>query len=381
MKRLIALFLILLTALPLFISCEDADDKENKNDSTANISDYGTNLVEVDILNFKLTDYVTLGQYKGITYKPKSTELTEKEINTALDEFRNVPVADIEHEVKDGDVLVLDYIGTIDGVAFEGGTAEGTKLQIGSGAYIDGFETGLIGHKVGEKVVLKLKFPDNYGRTDLNGKNCQFDVTIQKVYKLQQMTDEFVKANSDYTTVEEYMDNLKKTLQEQKNAEAESEDFSSVWNVIKESTTLKTLPEQPIKNYYNVQLNYFERMAQSAGYTAEQFAPLYTQYYLGEQMTLDGYKTYLYDASKSYMKEIFILYAIAAKENLLTSRDDYFAYLQQQIDSSSPSGNAPTVIDYDAQLSVADRSYLVTSAILTPRVVDFIMKNAVKVSQ
>lgn len=145
--------------------------------------------------------YVTLGDYKGIEYTKTVAEVTEDDIQSKLDSFVDGLAETNEvtdRAVEDGDIVNIDYVGTMDGEEFEGGSDTGYDLTIGSNSFIDGFETGLIGHNVGEEVSLDLQFPDPYpNNTDYSGKDVNFKVTINKisVKTTPELTDQLVKDN------------------------------------------------------------------------------------------------------------------------------------------------------------------------------------------
>lgn len=153
--------------------------------------------------NVKLSDYVDLGEYKGLSVDTASDEYKE-EYNACISE--DIALNDFYFEKKDaiadGDIANIDYIGKKDGVAFDGGTAEGYDLEIGSNSFINGFEDGLIGAVAGETLDLNLKFPDDYGNEELNGKEVVFTVTVNSVRTPDTPENYFNKL--DFKTVDDY---------------------------------------------------------------------------------------------------------------------------------------------------------------------------------
>ncbi len=118
----------------------------------------------------KLSDYIKMGDYKGLSVMAQPISVTDEEVDLEIEnrlKAQSTTEEIKEGEVKDGDTAIITYEGTIDGKPFDGGSAEGYSLTIGSGQFIDGFESGLVGVKVGESKTLKLKFPENYGKEDL----------------------------------------------------------------------------------------------------------------------------------------------------------------------------------------------------------------------
>ena len=180
------------------------------------------------IAGIKASDYVEMCDYKNITVSRSDLDITEEEWNSYVE---NILAAypdnstDTSLKIKDGDTINLDYVGSIDGVEFQGGSTGGmgTSLTIGSHSYIDGFEDAIIGHNVGENFDIHVTFPEDYGKEDLNGKEAVFNITVNSVQVPSTFNDDFVKAHySDVaSTTEEYKqyymdsmfdDNLKQYL-------------------------------------------------------------------------------------------------------------------------------------------------------------------------
>ncbi len=163
-------------------------------DYSAGLNDDGT------IKNVRALDYVSLCDYKNITVARCEVEISDEEmqdqINKLLSAYPEV-VTDTSVTIKDGYTINLDYVGSIDGVEFQGGSTNGagTSLTIGSHSYIDGFEDAIIGHHVGENFDINVTFPEDYGKEDLNGKAAVFNITINSVQKLGEFDDAFVKEN------------------------------------------------------------------------------------------------------------------------------------------------------------------------------------------
>ena len=180
------------------------------------------------IAGIKALDYVDMCDYKNITVSRSDMDITEEDWNSYVE---NILAAypdnstDTSIKIKEGDTINLDYVGSIDGVEFQGGSTGGmgTSLTIGSHAYIDGFEDAIIGHNVGENFDIPVTFPENYGKDELNGKEAVFNITVNSVQVPSKFNDDFVKAHySDVaSTTEEYKqyykdsefdDNLKQYL-------------------------------------------------------------------------------------------------------------------------------------------------------------------------
>lgn len=171
--------------------------------------------------DYKALDYVKLGDYKGLEVTLASTDVTDEEVEQQVE--TNLNNNDKSEEIKEGtvengDVANIDYEGKLNGKAFDGGTAKGYDLTIGSGSFIDGFEDGLIGKKIGDTVDLNLTFPKDYSSTDLAGKEVVFTVKINSVKRAPKLTDELAAeiSNNEYKTAEAYNNYIKEDLEKTK---------------------------------------------------------------------------------------------------------------------------------------------------------------------
>ena len=166
---------------------------------------------------------VTLGDYKGIEVEKKTAEVTDEELQAEIDKVResNSRMITIEDRaVEDGDITTIDFEGFVDGEPFEGGKGEDYPLTIGSHSFIDNFEEQLIGKKIGEETEVNVTFPEQYQAKELQGKPAVFKVTVKeiKVKELPEVDDDFAQDVSEFDTVDEYKEDLKKKLLENKEA-------------------------------------------------------------------------------------------------------------------------------------------------------------------
>ena len=163
---------------------------------------------------------VELGKYEGVEVTKIDEEVTEEEIDAAVDEERenNARTVTVERAIKDGDTAVIDFTGYKDGEEFEGGKGEGYSLNIGSHSFVDTFEDQLIGHKAGEEVEVNVTFPEEYQSEELAGEDAMFKVVIHEVKERQlpEADDEFAQDVSEFDTLAEYRDSLKEKLLENK---------------------------------------------------------------------------------------------------------------------------------------------------------------------
>lgn len=248
-----------------------------------------------------LSEYVTLGNYKGLSVD-KSTETFNTVFNTVVEndvsKF-NITEKITEGEVRDGDVVNIDYVGKRKGVAFDGGTAQGYDLTIGSNSFIAGFESGLIGAKIGSTVDLHLTFPENYGNAELAGAAVVFTVTVNYVKSSEAVNMENHYAEAGYDSYEEYKAAVEKRA-------AQSLLFEQVLNASK----VEKYPESDKQTFVNAVYKYREKFYKD-NYSVDFETVL--QY---NGMTTEDYKKQLNDSAESQLKDQMIYYAIFQKEEL-----------------------------------------------------------------
>lgn len=218
---------------------------------------------------------VTLGQYKGLEVEKYSTDVTDEEIDARLAEeaeknARKVTVED--RPVQEGDEVILDYEGFIDGVAFEGGKGENHPLVIGSGSFIPGFEEQLIGIKAGMDAEVKVTFPEEYHAKDLQGKEAVFQCKVHeiKAKEVPEIDDEFASEVSEFDTLEEYKEDLKKSIAQKKESEGkEKQEDEAVEQAVKNAQY--ELPEAMVETQVSQMTEDFTRRIKNQGLTMEQY--------------------------------------------------------------------------------------------------------------
>lgn len=211
---------------------------------------------------------VKLGAYKGLTIeKAEVQKVKSADIDAELDKVRERNARFVEvtdRAVENGDQVNLDYCGKVDGVAFEGGTAEKQSLTIGSHTFIEGFEEQLVGMKIGETKDINVTFPAEYHSSDLAGKPAVFTVTINGITKkeLPELDDEFAKDVSEFSTLKEYKDDIKKTIAEKYQKDADNKDESKLVETVVNNAEIDVpdvMIEEQIDQYiedFKYQLSY-----------------------------------------------------------------------------------------------------------------------------
>ena len=218
---------------------------------------------------------VTLGEYKGLEVEKVSTRVTQKEIDAKVQEEAEKNAREITVEdrpVQDGDQVILDFEGFVDGVAFEGGKGENYPLTIGSGSFIPGFEDQLIGAEAEKEVEVNVTFPEDYHAEDLKGKAAVFKCTVHeiKAKELPEIDDEFAAEVSEFDTLEEYKSDIKAKLKEQKAAEGKRKQEDAVVEQAIKNAEYE-IPQPMIETETIQMADDFARRLQSQGLSMEQY--------------------------------------------------------------------------------------------------------------
>jgi len=314
---------------------------------------------------------ITLGQYMGIEVTAVDTTVTDEELQEELEFLFRV-------DVRDGDYINLDFTGYVDGETFEGGSTDGAgyDLSIGSGTFIEGFEEGLIGSKVGDEVSLNLTFPENYGG-DLSGKDVVFECKINQIYYtsgVAELTEQFVTENTEYKTVEEYKESIRAELIALKEDEAESAQYSELYQKVLENCEVKKYPkallEQHTKEaeeYYNSMIEYYTTMFYvyyGQSLTKDQVLEVlgFTQEKLDEEI-----KNVAYDSAKLVM----VMTVIAEKEGITVSQAEFEEELALNIEAAGVESAA----DFYEQTGYTEEK--LRQDCLVGKVLDTLLDNAV----
>ncbi len=272
---------------------------------------------------------VTLGEYKGVTVEKAETTVSAKEVNEKLaaELEKNARVVEVEREIKKDDIANIDFVGSVDGVEFEGGKGEDYPLTIGSGTFIPGFEDQLIGHKAGETVDVKVTFPENYGAKDLAGKEALFVTTIKTVKEKQvpAADDEFASEVSEFDTLDEYKKDLKKTLKEEKEKAATTTNERNVIAKVVENASVEIPAPMLEAQLDNMLYDYQTRLAQQ-GIPMDQYLKITGQ-------TVEQIKDQMKESAEKNLKTSLVIEAIMEKENITVADervDEEFKKIAEQ---------------------------------------------------
>ena len=263
---------------------------------------------------------VSLGKYKGVKIDKIDTEVTEDEVNAAIDKERESNAREITVEdraVKDGDMTVLDFEGFVDGVAFEGGKGENYPLTIGSGAFIPGFEEQLVGAELNKEVEVNVTFPEDYQAENLKGKAAVFKCTVKEIKEkeLPELYDEFASEVSEFDTLAEYKEDVKKKLTEKKEAEAKDKKEEAVIEAIVADAKMD-IPEAMIETQQRQMVDDFAQRLSMQGLTLE-------QYYQFTGLDHDKMLEQVKPTAEKRIKSRLVLEAVVAAENITTDDADY----------------------------------------------------------
>lgn len=332
--------------------------------------------------NYDLSKYVKVGNYKGLEYTSQKASVTDEEVDVEI-QRRLQKAAKTENsktgKVENGDTINISFVGKIDGKEFEGGSSESTDITVGTTQMIDGFVEGLIGKNVGDSVTLNLKFPDDYGKTDLQGKAVEFKVTINSKKKISvpKLNKEFVKKNSKYKTVKEYKEGVKKELLNQKQKSIDSTVKQELWSRIIDKSKANKYPEKELNEAMS-QANKLEESykAQAQNYGME------WETYLKTVMRTDkkGFEKLKQEYAKNIVFNRMVMYSIARSENISLSNREYKKEILKILeDNGYDEESFKKAFGKDIETYADEQNW--RQKILFDKVLDKVMKDGKKVSQ
>ena len=263
---------------------------------------------------------VELGKYKGVEVAKADLEVTEEEIEAEITKERenNARTITVEDRaVKDGDMTVINFEGFVDGVAFEGGKGENYPLTIGSGAFIPGFEDQLVGANLNEEVEVNVTFPEDYQAEELAGKPAVFKCTVLEIKEkeLPEADDEFAAEVSEFDTIAEYKEDIKKNLAEKKASAAKSQKESEVIEAIVNDSKMD-VPEAMIETKQRQMVDDFAQRMQMQGLSME-------QYFQFTGLTPEKMLDQVRPQAEANIKSRLVLEAIVAAENIQPTEEDF----------------------------------------------------------
>jgi len=263
---------------------------------------------------------VTLGAYKGIEVDKVEVTVSDDEVNAEIERerernARSVSVSD--RAVQDKDQTVIDFEGFVDGVAFQGGKGENYPLTIGSGAFIPGFEEQLIGKNIGEECDVNVTFPEEYHAEDLAGKPAVFKVTVKEIKEkiLPELDDEFAAEVSEFDTLAEYKEDVKKNLTEKREKDVKNAKEDAVVDAIIENATME-IPEAMIETQQKQMIQEFAQNIQMQGLSID-------QYFQFTGLTPEAMMEQVKPQAEKRIKSRLVLEAVAKAENITVTEEDF----------------------------------------------------------
>ena len=395
MKKNLSVLLVVAMAVTSLTACgskseEAASDAASGGSSTEAAATAGSNdiasLQNLDKLEVKALDeinpldYITLGEYKGLTVEVAPASVTDEDVDNYIKNLIESNPAKTEitdRPIQKGDIANIDYEGKYadTGVAFEGGTAQGFDLDIGSGMFIPGFEDGLVGVNLGDTVDLDLTFPEEYGSKDLAGKKVVFTVKVNKISeKSKDPTDEWAAGlgMEGVTNLEQLKETSKKQLTEEAEATHKADVESAVIDKVIEISEYKDFPQE-VLNYYliqeNQQLENYAQMYTAYGQptTASDIVRMMMQNTAPDQSDPDAF---LKNMVNEVAQQFITFAAIAKNENLAISDEDVENYLKEAFDAGSTGYSSLDELKGDVD------SKTIKEGLMADKVVGFLVDNA-----
>ena len=362
-KRFLAVVMCVCLGMTMFACGASKDDNTKETESgTSEATEPAyteEDLVDDSNGDLNILDYVDLGDYKGIELTKSITKVTDDEVTNEM-ESKAVELTGSDVTVEDGDTAIIDFVGKLNGVAFDGGTASNYELEIGSGSFIDGFEDGLIGVKKGDTVDLNLTFPESYPSTELAGKDVVFTVTVNGVKRKPQLNDEWLAANTNYATLAEFAAETKQKLEDAAETTASNTlESSGLDQVISNSTVkkyYKSLIEQG-ESQYEKRLNAY----------ASAYGKSLSELLAAQGMTESQYQNQKQKQAVSYAQVAMVVYAIAQDAGLSEADAEYQTILNDLANN------------YNMDAATFSSTYgesLVKSSVMSQYAMNYIVSNA-----
>lgn len=373
MKKKVAVALTLTMLAGALVACGKTAKTEAGTETATEAAEEGSTGA-VYVGDVKASDYVTLGEYKGVEVTVADPEVTDDYLNEYIEYvLQNSPVTTeiTDRAVVTGDTVNIDFEGKVDGTAFEGGTAAGVDLTIGSGQMIAGFEEGIVGMAIGETKDIDVTFPDDYRDTTLAGKAAVFTITVNSigVQSTPELTDEYVAGLGieNVTNVEEYNTYMYDLLMEQAQSTYETDKMNAVVEAVAANCEFKEMPEAMVSRMNETLSSNLNSYAQMAGMDLAS----YMTYYYG--LTSDDYAAEIMSQSNLTAQRYIMLQAIADIEGIALDE----AELETQMEAEATEYGYENVDAYKAAIDVdAYKEYQLTQKVMT-----FLVDNATIIAE
>ena len=311
---------------------------------------------------------VELGDYKNFEIEKIEYNVSDEDVETELKTIQEMNariIAAEDRETKEGDILTIDYEGYVDGEQFEGGTAEGQELTLGSNTFIPGFEEQLIGKKKGEEVEVKVNFPEDYFEESLEGKEAIFKVIIHEIKEkeLPILDDEFAIDVSEFDTLEEYKEDLRQKLEKEFKEKEKNEIENTVVKKVVELSKVD-IPEVMIENQVENEVRQFAYSLQMQGLELE-------QYFQFTNSNLEDFKEQIKPVAEEKVRADLILDAIAKKEEIEASEED----IDKELEKQAKEFMVEDIDKFKEDMKKGDLEYI-KSGIIRDKTIELLVSNA-----
>ena len=355
----------------LFPDAFEAAVKEHDLDTVArpeiDVEEIGKGKNLVIIADVAVKPEITLGEYKNLTVEKPDSEVSDEEVEKEIEAMReqNARFVTVEdREVKEKDMLLIDFNGKVDGVEFEGGQAENYSIIVGSNTFIPGFEEQLVGMKLNEEKDLSVKFPEEYHSENLAGKDAVFTVKVNEIKEkeLPELDDEFAKDVSEFDTLEDLKADAKAKLQKTKDEYADRELENKLVKMAAENATVE-IPEAMIDSQVENMVYDFEYQLKYQGLDLENYLKF-------TNMSIEGLKEQMRPDAKSRVLNSLVIEAISKSENIESTEED----LEQELAKMAESYKME-VDKLKSTLRPSDMDYI-KDTVVARKTVEFIKGNA-----
>jgi trigger factor len=349
--------------------------EELKANDLTPVADPEIDLVQIEkgknlIFTAVVTTYpeVGLGEYKGIEVERVEYNVTDSEVEGMLNTERErvARFVDVERPAQNGDRVTIDYSGSVNGVKFDGGTAEKQNLVLGSNSFIPGFEEAIVGMNKGEEHDITVKFPDDYHAEELKGKDAVFHVVLHevKLKELPELDDEFAKDVSDFDTLDEFKADIRKHLEEQAQQRTQTALEDAAIAKVAEAASIE-IPDVMIENQLSNMIRDFEYRMSYQGIDFQQYLNM-----MGS--TIEDFRAQQRGSAERAVRTQLVLEEIKKRENIDVTDEELDKELEKYI------VNAPDtdLAKFKASLSASDLAY-VKRTITTDKAIKAIMDTAV----
>ncbi len=357
------------------IICPEAYDEAVKEHNLDPVNRPDIDIVEIEAgkgMIFKavvtVKPEVVLGQYKGIEAEKKEYNVNEEDIDKEIEAMReqNARLVEVtDRPVKNGDITIIDYKGFVGENQFEGGTAENSRLEIGSGQFIPGFEEQLVGAEIGKETDINVKFPDEYKNEELAGQPALFKVTVKEIKEkhLLDLDDEFAKDVSEFDTLEELKADIRKKREEHAKRLEKQQYEDEVINKIVGNASVD-IPEVMVDAQVNIMLRDFDYQLRYQGLNLD----AYLKY---SNMDINKLKESYRDVAKGRVKSQLVLEKIAEAEGIGASEEDFNAELEK-----TAKHYQQDVEKFKKTLKEDEVTYI-KDGIIVQKTIDFLVENSV----